>query len=80
LTLVSSGKVPTHMLRGLLSYFGEQRIAKVHNGQDRDAAREFQQVLWERKSWDLQRTPLRPLRESLFLYSERVQTRFHHSS
>jgi hypothetical protein len=67
-------------LRGLLSHSSEQRIAKVHNGQDRDAAREFQQVLWGRESGDLQRRPLRPLHESLFLYPERVQTRFHQSS
>jgi hypothetical protein len=33
------------MLRGLPSYSGEQRIAKVHNGQDRGAARDFQLVL-----------------------------------
>ena len=65
-------------MRGLLGHFGEQRIAKAHIGQDR--GKRISTSVMGKKEGDLERTPFRPLHESLFLYSGRVETRFHHSS
>ena len=65
-------------MRGLLGHFGEQRIAKVHIGQDR--GKRISTSVMGKKEGGSPEDTFRPLHESLFLYSGRVETRVHHSS